>query len=376
MTRPAAKGWCPGAYRPMMSGDGLVVRIRPAMSRLSRAQVLGLCDLAQHFGSGVLDLTSRANLQIRGVSEEDHEALLAELKALGLLPDDPDLEARRNILMPHDWAEDDDSHRICSDLLTRLADLPDLPAKFGIAIDAGPAPVLQSASADLRIERAEAGLILRADGSALGKPTTVDAAVSDMLALAQWFSDTAQGGTRRMKTLLAQTALPDHFAQQPALAARARPNAGPAQTAIIYGAPYGQIQAQALADLIERTGARALRTTPWRLFLLEDAAPCTTQDFIDQADDPRLTIDACPGAPMCTSASVQTRDLAHQLAGISPKRLHISGCAKGCARARPAPLTLIGRDGTFDLVKDGHAWDVPVHTGLTPDDIKTRIGEF
>ena len=189
MTRPAAKGWCPGAYRPMMSGDGLVVRIRPVMSRLSRAQVLGLCDLALKFGSGVLDLTSRANLQIRGVSEEDHESLLAELNALGVLPDDPDLEARRNILMPHDWAEDDDSHKICSDLLTRLADLPDLPAKFGIAIDAGPAPVLQSASADLRIERAEAGLVLRADGSALGKPTTVGTAVSDIIALAQWFSD-------------------------------------------------------------------------------------------------------------------------------------------------------------------------------------------
>ena len=24
------KGWCPGALRPMLSGDGLVVRVRPA----------------------------------------------------------------------------------------------------------------------------------------------------------------------------------------------------------------------------------------------------------------------------------------------------------------------------------------------------------
>ena len=42
MSRPDAKGWCPGAYRPMMSGDGLVVRVRPVLARLTQAQVLGL----------------------------------------------------------------------------------------------------------------------------------------------------------------------------------------------------------------------------------------------------------------------------------------------------------------------------------------------
>ncbi len=49
----AVKGWCPGAYRPMMSGDGLVVRIRPRLARLERDHVLALCDLAQRYGSGI-----------------------------------------------------------------------------------------------------------------------------------------------------------------------------------------------------------------------------------------------------------------------------------------------------------------------------------
>ena len=31
------KGWCPGALRPMQSGDGLVVRIRPPTGRLTRS---------------------------------------------------------------------------------------------------------------------------------------------------------------------------------------------------------------------------------------------------------------------------------------------------------------------------------------------------
>ena len=33
----AAKGWCPGALRPMESGDGLIARIRPRGGRLSAA---------------------------------------------------------------------------------------------------------------------------------------------------------------------------------------------------------------------------------------------------------------------------------------------------------------------------------------------------
>ena len=36
---PIIQGWCPGALRPMMSGDGLVVRIRPREGRVSGAQL-------------------------------------------------------------------------------------------------------------------------------------------------------------------------------------------------------------------------------------------------------------------------------------------------------------------------------------------------
>ena len=34
MSAAAIKGWCPGALRPMQSGDGLVVRVRPFGGRL------------------------------------------------------------------------------------------------------------------------------------------------------------------------------------------------------------------------------------------------------------------------------------------------------------------------------------------------------
>ena len=64
------KGWCPGALRPMQSGDGLIVRVRPCCGAFSLEQARGLADLARRLGNGHIDLTRRANLQLRGLVEE------------------------------------------------------------------------------------------------------------------------------------------------------------------------------------------------------------------------------------------------------------------------------------------------------------------
>ena len=82
MSQFAIKGWCPGALRPMRSGDGLVVRIRPHGGRLSPAQATGIAELAERFGNGLIDVTNRANLQIRGVSDAGHASLIEGLARL------------------------------------------------------------------------------------------------------------------------------------------------------------------------------------------------------------------------------------------------------------------------------------------------------
>ena len=41
------KGWCPGALRPMQSGDGLVVRIRPRSGTFNPRQLRALADAAR-----------------------------------------------------------------------------------------------------------------------------------------------------------------------------------------------------------------------------------------------------------------------------------------------------------------------------------------
>jgi len=85
MTRaPQIKGWCPGALRPMVSGDGLVVRVRPFGGRLSPEQARGIAALAQSHGNGLIDLSSRANVQLRGVRQDTHAPLIDGLRDLGL----------------------------------------------------------------------------------------------------------------------------------------------------------------------------------------------------------------------------------------------------------------------------------------------------
>ncbi|MFW5655724.1 MAG: cobalamin biosynthesis protein CobG, partial [Roseicyclus sp.] len=285
---PQIKGWCPGAHRPMMSGDGLVVRVRPRLARLTAEQTLGLCALADRHGNGFLDLTNRANLQVRGVSEADHDALLQALSRLDLLDADPALESRRNVLVSPFWRERDLTERLTRAVLASLHRLPALPAKIGIAIDTGAAPVLGDASADFRFEQGQDGLILRADGASHGRPVTERTAIAALLELAAWFDARRSKDRRRMASVLARTALPAEWTTAAPREGVGRPCPGPTDQGMLLGAAFGQIDAGALARLMHRTGAKAFRVSPWRLFLLEGVHGAESDDFVTAPGDPLL----------------------------------------------------------------------------------------
>lgn len=85
-------------------------------------------------------------------------------------------------------------------------------------------------------------------------------------------------------------------------------------------------------------------------------------DLITDPGDPLLRVVACTGAPGCPQALAATRPLAAALASGLPHGAlaHVSGCAKGCAHPSPAALTLVARpEGSFDLIRNGKASDVP-----------------
>ena len=364
------KGWCPGAYRPMMSGDGLIIRVRPRLGRLTVDQVLGLCAVAQEFGNGIIDLTSRANLQLRGVSEDSHQQVLEALLPLGLLDDTPTMESRRNITITPAWQVGDINQHLHDSLCEQLSDMPELPAKMGVAIDAGPRPVLRDTSADFRFETGVDGdLVLRLDGMTHGRIVTPDTAIGALIEAAHWFVKTGGPETKRMARHVSRSTPPAEWAVHVSAPHGSAINPGPMAQGFAYGAPFGSMDAAALAALIADSGATAMRLTPWRVFVLEDAQSGPAHGFVSKADDPILAAHACPGAPACSAATVDTRATARALAPLHPEGLHVSGCSKGCAHPRPCATTLVGQNGVFDLVEQGHPWDQPRQRGLSAAEI-------
>lgn len=364
----ARKGWCPGALRPMPAGDGLLLRLRPRVSMLSQTQVAGVARLAKAFGNGAIDLGSRASLQLRGILPDRLEQLQTELGALDLIDDDPALEARRNIITSPLWGPGDSTTTLYALVEKVLRHAPELPAKFGFAIDTGQVACLQSASADLRLELNDQDLILRAEGMQEGEVTPKAQLAEKMLEVLNWFALT---GCRRMSQALAeghrppikpmlpprhQACLSTQFASRP-----------------FVFAPFGASSAEAFAEL----AGSGLRLTPWRA-VLPDQPPSQPKLWLTDANHHSLRVDACPGLAGCAAASVETRLLAARLAPrLRPdQRLHVSGCAKGCARAGTADLTLVGHDGRFDLILRGKPGDPPVLRDLSPDNLSSSLGDL
>ncbi|WP_282092645.1 precorrin-3B synthase [Epibacterium ulvae] len=359
---PKVYGWCPGALRPMMSGDGLIVRLRAPLGRLSQRQAHGIADLSLSCGNGRMDLSSRGNLQLRGITEGSHAKLLCGLEKLDLLDTDVTQEARRNILCTPLWQQGDLTHQVAdqlADALSKASDLA-LPSKFGFAVDCGLTPVLQDISADIRFEyHTDTEVLLVADGAPTGRPTPVADAAEAAVELALWFLSHggAPEGRGRMHRLIARRGPPHaHGTRRRKSALKPRP--GTTASGCFVGLEFGQISAETLHQLADRS---ALRLTPWHMLLLEEVnqiAPLP--GLILEATDPRLQVFACTGAPGCLQALSSTRALARDLAEYIPpgQILHISGCEKGCAYPKTASLVLRAtKTDCFDLIHNGTAAD-------------------
>ncbi len=363
------QGWCPGALRPMESGDGLVVRIRPRLARLSAVQAQGLAEAALAHGNGQIEITSRGNIQLRGVTTSRHAPLLARLDALGLIDASEAEERHRNVTVTPFWQAGDGTQDLAGALYGALRDGPDLPGKFGFALDTGPRPVLSGTSADIRIERATTGgLLIRADGAAGGGAVSEGEAVPRAMAMAKWFlaSGGVEAGRGRMARHLAHATLPFTTDTAPAVSA-AGTGPGLVPLGALVALEFGLIRGELFGEL----ASAPLRITPWRMLLIEGAAEMPRQSgLITDPADPRLRVMACTGQPGCPQALQKTRPLARRLAALVPegKRLHVSGCAKGCACPGVADVTLSGTARGFGLIVRGRAGDMP-QALLSPDEI-------
>ncbi len=373
-TAPVIKGWCPGALRPMLSGDGLVVRLRVPQGRLTPAQAGGVAELALRYGNGMLDLSNRGNLQLRGIDPERHEGLIDALRALALIDADEHTERRRNLMLTPFWQAGDDTDHLTQQLTGAAQShaLPDVSSKFGYAVDVGPQPVLQGDPADIRFERAaDRQLLLCAEGAEMGKPIFRDTAVTEAIALAAWVR--AQGATRVARALAAGATLPPGF-DHPRQSGLSTPTLGLYLAGALFACAFGQMDAETLTALVD---LGPLRLTPWRMVLIEGATALPDlPGLITDPQGPLLRVVACIGAPGCAQARGETRELARDLAASVPQgqRLHVSGCAKGCAAPRATDITLTATaPDQYDLIRNGRADAAPDLRGLTPAAIASYL---
>lgn len=396
MNEPIIRGWCPGARRPMQSGDGLILRLRITGGRLGPEAARAIADIASRHGNGELDLGRRGGLQLRGVRGDHFAAVEAELATLGLLDADAGAEAVRNVVASPMSDLDETAQGDAFVLAKRLeaalvadTSLRALPAKFGFSIDDGGRFGLAEVSADVRLRLTRDGVALSLDGDTRAIMVETEEAVAAALRLAQAFLELAahtEPPLRRMAMLTAkvgaeavfaaaglgqESATPDHYPDAVRLI-------GAFGTHVGVGLPFGRLTANQLHSLAG-IAATDLRLTPFRAVLL----PGVTGDILPRlakvglvisSDDPLLAVASCPGAPACSSASIETRDLARRLAVLKPDArgiwLHVSGCEKGCASSSAHAVTLVGRDGALDLVLDGRPTDPPCHKSLSPDAVE------
>jgi precorrin-3B synthase len=420
------KGWCPGALKPMLSGDGLLVRVRLTGGRLSPTLAAALAQAARQFGNGLFDLTARANLQIRGVQDETLQPLLDRLSDLGVLDDSAEAEQVRNVLASPLAGLDDTAFIEVGPLVQELeqrltgdARFHALPAKFGFVVDGGGVLPLEGLEADigLRAVSSEAFRLTAAEAELGVVSRTV--AVKAALELAERFLAIRRPDERRMRDLvrrlevearetplssrergrgeglnlsessnwsvdlwpacrpevdtpkslhLSDRTLTPHPNPFPNLGEGQAPLAGPAHTYFAAAAPFGRLNAAQLEGLaqIAQTHGLELRLTPWRAILLaSNAIPApelgdniAALGLVTDPTDPRLAIAACPGSPSCLSGEAPAQVDAARLAPVlapfirDGASVHVSGCAKGCARRTPATVMLVGEGGRYSLAFD------------------------
>jgi precorrin-3B synthase len=84
MTGFSRRGACPALSAPMQTGDGLLVRLNPLAGEIAPNTLIGLCESAQRHGNGIVEVTARGSIQIRGLTAESACLLAAEVDALGI----------------------------------------------------------------------------------------------------------------------------------------------------------------------------------------------------------------------------------------------------------------------------------------------------
>lgn len=391
--RPSMRrGACPSLGTPMATGDGLLVRLRPAAPGFSLRELSDVARAATRRGNGILEVTARGNLQIRGLTANSARHLAEDIADAGIaIAEGPAIETPP--LSGLDETEIADPSIIAATIRAGLETRAlRLAPKLSVTIDGGGLLHLGGVTADIRLqaERDGDGVCwlfslagTETTATPIGRVGTGDAAgiVLRLLSMLSAIGPQARG---RNLDLAAIGGLLSDISGNPT---PSRPEAlncagihdiGGGRQVLGAGLAFGQIRAEALVSLLDGLrilGATDVRLAPGHciLFLgiaaerMEAARSLALGHGLRVfAGDPRNAIAACAGIGACASAGIDTHALARLMVEVAPELLdgsaavHLSGCAKGCARPSPAALTITAAPIGYGLVVNGVASAAPI----------------
>lgn len=354
----------------MHTGDGLLLRLRLPGGSISVTGLRALANVAERFGNGVIELSTRANAQVRGLAPENVQSAAQLLGSAGLLNSD----AGRNVVSgplsghdPHALIDLTPLVHQVSDLLVPTTSLRGLPPKFSVVLDDGGTASTRSLNADLclgavvsetgevmmqielgrSLADADADVLLVAPGEVLNvlRAGAGLCAESEM----RMSSLVEQLGRAEVTTTLT-SAVTIHWQHH-------------ASNLRLCGAPLGvlshltpgfvnvgaapllgrctPLMLRALASIGESTSA-LVRFTPWRGIVLLGVERGLLHEVIDALEqagfscdpaNPAHRLSACVGAPGCHSGLGDTISAANNLLRTSvplTTTIHFSGCEKRC----------------------------------------------
>jgi precorrin-3B synthase len=378
---------CPGALTLHPAADGALARVRLPGGVISGQQLSTLADLSTELGDGCLELTSRGNLQLRGLPDGAAIELGNRLTAAALLPSMTHERVRNILASPLSGIDTfgADVSGLVGQLDRELCARPQLaglPGRFLFGLDDGRGDVAPLG----------ADVLLVAHGDSVSVESfdlAREDAVAMMLALAEaflrvraeqhsraWRIAELAGGMAAVVARARRSVPHIRLVTRPR-ADLAAAEAGPASAeaapvpaepvgivgqpdgrdALVVLAPLGRLDRTQLEFLAAHAGPRGLRITPWRSVVIPDladgAAIASAADrlgFGVGSSSPWYRVSACTGRPGCAQALADVRAdaLADALAGARDaatawpgRRMRWSGCDRMCGRPRGTEVDVV-----------------------------------
>jgi precorrin-3B synthase len=358
---------CPGALQVHQAADGALVRVRLPGGTLTAGGLAALARVAAEFGKGTLELTARANVQIRGVS--DTTAVAEAVADAGLLPSARHERARNVVASPlsgrsggltdvRAWVGQLDASIQAEPVLASL------PGRFWFSIDDG--------RGDVSGLRADVGVYVLGDSVALllaGRDTGVrlaeDDVVETLVALAAKFVE-VRGNAWRVAELETVNDLLPGVDQGAAVTPVTAPPVGwieqdDGRIALGAAVPLGVLHAH-VAEYLAAIEA-PLVVTPWRSLLvcdldhaIADAAlrVLAPMGLVFDEASPWLSVSACAGSPGCAHSAADVRaDAAADVraatrkgdARVPQRHRHFVGCERACGSPPTGEVLVAAEDG-------------------------------